>query len=167
MPRWLDKTIWSPEEIELRKITQKLFQSNYSRDELHFMVDKSLFALCLCDWHLPDFESRQMLTITKPAFIKLRDSMCFDRELTGPITDKDEEAYSYFKNKLLPQRELLQKQVELAKLRENINRNTLLEGAALRERIDKVDESLCAEDRKKVTKSFRVNPEAYEEKEEV
>lgn len=142
MPIWRDKTIWSADELQLRSYVQKLFKSNYSRDEIKYLVDKALFSLCLCDWTLTDIETMQLLEISKPAFIRVRDSLCFTRELSYKKTIEDEEASAYFKKKILPQREMLRKQIEIQRLRE-------LAMQAENEQEERVDDSLCADDRLK------------------
>ena len=138
MPVFNDKTTWSPEEQALKKAVQTLFKNNYGRDEIKYLLDKSLFALCLCDWKISDIEAMQMLEMCKMNYTKVRDSFCFTRVVYGKKTENEERTSSYYRKKIIPQREILRKQMELQKIRDNL---------AAQEKVEEPDESLCAEQR--------------------
>lgn len=146
MPFYRDRTIWSDDEMALKRAVYKLFKSNYSRDEIKHLLEKSLFTLCLCDWNLSDAEAYVLLEISRPAFIKLRDSFCFTRELLGSIDDRGEiredKISAYVKTKILPQREMLRRQLELNRLRE-----AMAEEQKEIEANTPFDDSLCAKQR--------------------
>lgn len=119
MPFYVDQTIWSPDEVALRDAVNKLFQGNYSRDEIRFLVDKSLLHMMLCEWKLNDSEVQEILKICKPNYIKIRDSMGFTRQNYYTAKNKESANTLAMKHKLL-MLENSQRRLELAQMRKNI-----------------------------------------------
>lgn len=138
MPIYRDRTIWSEEERALREAVQTLFKANYTREEIRFLVDKSLYSLCLCTWQLHDYETMEMLNMCKPNYIKHRDTFGFIRETSLKKTVEDERASAYYRNKIAPNRERVRKLIEDRKSAELAKKELENEPA---------DDSLCADQR--------------------
>ena len=140
MPKWRDRTIWSPDERKFKEVITTLFKSNYTRDELKYLLDKALYTLCLCDWELLDCEAQQLLNIGRVQFTKVRDSLCLERIMhsRGDMQQKESDESRYYRTKIAPQREALRRLVEAQRMRE-----ACIQAASTEQN----DESLCADQR--------------------
>lgn len=107
---FIDKTLYTPIEQELRRIVLRMFQDNYTLEEIAFLVEKFVYAFLYCDKGLHNQKVAKILNTTESKAASVRDTFDF----TYTLSKQDKEmmpAYNKEKEQVSPE-ELKKKVME-------------------------------------------------------
>jgi len=104
MAKYVEKFIYSPDEVILRNHIQHLFKSGYSHDELVLLLQRAIFKLLLEEWALGSLESQEMLGMTQQRFTGLREMMGFQRDTSDRLAASRRAHRNYYHRHTKPKR---------------------------------------------------------------